>query len=184
MSDHLDRLQTVYDDHFAREYDRWQPVVARVADKFLACGATEHGLSRIRYDACAHENFLALSCKRRYFCLSFHTNRMAIWAQRLDTMLLAPVPHREVVLTCPTRLRVCCRYSRRSPREIARVAAHHCRGHPYGYGNARARCRNRRRIADAWLARPGIGTRTSSTPNAGSGLTGCSSRGRRMTRRN
>lgn len=123
MSDHLHRLQTVYDDHFARESDRWQPVVARVADKSLACGATEHGLSRIRYDACAHENFLALSCKRRYFCLSCHTNRMAIWAQRLDTMLLAPVPHREVVLTFPKRLRVCCRNSRRSIREIARVAA-------------------------------------------------------------
>jgi len=34
VSDHLHRLQTVYDDRFAREYGPWRPVVAQVADKF------------------------------------------------------------------------------------------------------------------------------------------------------
>ena len=28
VSDHLHRLQTVYDDRFAREYGPWRPVVA------------------------------------------------------------------------------------------------------------------------------------------------------------
>ena len=37
VSDHLHRLQTVYDDRFAREYGPWRPVVGEVADKFLAC---------------------------------------------------------------------------------------------------------------------------------------------------
>jgi hypothetical protein len=32
-ADHLHRLQTVYDDRFAREYGPWRPVVAQVADK-------------------------------------------------------------------------------------------------------------------------------------------------------
>ena len=36
VSDHLQRLQTVYDECFAREYGSWRPVVAQVADKFLA----------------------------------------------------------------------------------------------------------------------------------------------------
>ncbi len=58
VSDHLDRLQTVYDERFAREYGPWRPVVGQVADKFLACGVLEHGFARIRCDACAHEYLL------------------------------------------------------------------------------------------------------------------------------
>ena len=123
MSDHLPRLQTVYDDRFAREYGPWRPVVAQVAEKFLACGVLEHGFARIRCDACAHEYLLAFSCKCRYFCPSCHAKRLAIWTQWLDTTLLAPVPHRQVVLTIPKRLRAYCLYRRRLLGEIARVAA-------------------------------------------------------------
>ncbi len=49
--------------------------------------------------------------------------RLAIWTQWLDTALLAPVPHRQVVLTIPKRLRAYCLYRRRLLGEIARVAA-------------------------------------------------------------
>jgi len=38
VQDHLHRLQTVYDERFAREYGPWRPVVGEVTDKFLACG--------------------------------------------------------------------------------------------------------------------------------------------------
>ena len=88
VSDHLHRLQTVYDDRFAREYGPWRPVVAQVADKFLACGVLEHGFARIRCDDCAHEYLLAFSCKCRYFCPSCHAKRLAIWTQWLDTTCL------------------------------------------------------------------------------------------------
>jgi len=121
--DHLHRLQTVYDERFAREYGPWRPVVAEVADRFLACGILEHGFARIRCDDCAHEYLLAFSCKCRYFCPSCHAKRLAIWTQWLDTTLLAPVPHRQVVLTIPKRLRAYCLYRRRLLGEIARVAA-------------------------------------------------------------
>ena len=123
VSDHLHRLQTVYDERFVREYGPWRPVVAQVADKFLACGVLEHGFARIRCDACAHEYLLAFSCKCRYFCPSCHAKRLALWTQWLDTTLLAPVPHRQVVLTIPKRLRAYCLYRRRLLGEIARVAA-------------------------------------------------------------
>jgi hypothetical protein len=82
VSDHLQRLQAVYDHRFAREHGPWRPVVAQVADTFLA-----------------------------------------IWTQWLDSTLLAPVPHRQVVLTIPKRRRAYCRYRRRLLGEIARVAA-------------------------------------------------------------
>jgi len=123
VSDHLHRLQAVYDDRVAHEYGPWRPVVAQVTDKFSACGILEHGFARIRCDACAHEYLLAFSCKGRYFCPSCHAKRLAIWAQWLDTTLLAPVPHRQVVLTIPKRLRAYCLYRRRLLGEIARVAA-------------------------------------------------------------
>ncbi|MBK8648885.1 MAG: transposase [Gemmatimonadetes bacterium] len=123
VSDHLHRLQTVYDERFAREYGPWRSVVAQVAEKFLACGILDHGFARIRCTACAHEYLLAFSCKCRYFCPSCNAKRLAIWTQWLDTTLLAPVPHRQVVLTIPKRLRAYCLYRRRLLGEIARVAA-------------------------------------------------------------
>jgi hypothetical protein len=101
----------------------WRPVVGEVTDKFLACGLLEHGFARIRCDDCAHEYLLAFSCKGRYFGPSCHAKRLAIWAQWLDTKLLAPVPHRQVVLTIPKRLRAYCLYRRRLLGEIARIAA-------------------------------------------------------------
>jgi Transposase zinc-binding domain len=113
VSEHVRRLQTVYDERFAREYGPWRPVVAQVADKFLACGILEHGFARIRGDDGAHEYLLAFSCKCRDVCPSCHAKRLAIWAQWLDTTLLAPVPHRQVVLAIPKRLRAYCLYRRR-----------------------------------------------------------------------
>ena len=55
MSDLLHRLQTVYDERFARESGPWRPVVAQVADKFLACGVLDHGFTRDRCGDCTHE---------------------------------------------------------------------------------------------------------------------------------
>src|ERR1035437_10531148 len=60
---HLHRLQTVYDERFAREYGPWRPVVGAVTDKFLACGILEHGFARSRCDDCAHEYLLAVHWK-------------------------------------------------------------------------------------------------------------------------
>ena len=55
VSDHVLRPQPVYDERFASEYGPWRPVVAQVADKFLACGVLEHGFARIQCDDCAHD---------------------------------------------------------------------------------------------------------------------------------
>jgi hypothetical protein len=123
VSDHRHRLQTVYDDRFAREYSPWRPIVAHVAEKFLACGVLDHGFARICCNDCAHEYLLASSCKCRYCCPSCHAKRLASWTRWLDTTLLAPVPHRQVVLTIPKRLWAYCVYRRRLHAEIVHVAA-------------------------------------------------------------
>jgi hypothetical protein len=119
VSNYLYRLQTVYGDRFDREYGAWRPVVTQVADRFLL----NHVFARIRCDACAHEYLLAFSGTCRYLCPSCHAKRLAILTQWLDTTLLAPVPHREVVRTIAKRLRAYCLYRRRLRGEIARVAA-------------------------------------------------------------
>ena len=85
VSDHLQRLQTVYDERFAREYGPWRPVVAQVADKFLACGVLVLGFARIRCDDRTHESLLAFSCTCRYFCPSRYAKRLALaslWGQQ------------------------------------------------------------------------------------------------------
>ena len=97
-------LRFVYDERFAPTYGPWRRHPT-VVDRFLACGLLEHGFARIRCDACAHEYLLAFSCKGRYFCPSCHAKRLARWTLWLDETLLAPVPHRQVVLTIPKRLR-------------------------------------------------------------------------------
>jgi hypothetical protein len=122
-SDHLHRLQTVYDERFAREYGPWRPVVAQVADKFLACGILDHGFARIRCTGCAHEYLLAFSCKCRYFCPSGPAQA----ARHLDAVAGHHAPRAGAAPTGGThhpeaaaRLLL---YRRRLLGEIARVAA-------------------------------------------------------------
>jgi hypothetical protein len=58
----------------------------------------QRGFARIRCDACTHEYLLTFSCKCRDVCPSCHAKRLARWMHWLDTTLLAPVPHRQMVL--------------------------------------------------------------------------------------
>jgi hypothetical protein len=66
---------------------------------------------------------LAVWCKCRYFCPSCHAKRLALWGLWLEQTLLADVPHRQVVLTVPKRLRPYFLYDRRLLGDRSRVAA-------------------------------------------------------------
>lgn len=114
---------TVYDERFAPRWGPWRRVVAEVVEKFLACGILEHGFARVRCGGCRHEYLLAFSCKCRYFCPSCHAKRLAVWSLWLEETLLAPVPHRQVVLAVPKRLRPYFLYNRGLLGDLARVAA-------------------------------------------------------------
>jgi hypothetical protein len=123
VQDRFEALRIVYDERFAATYGPWRAVMGEVAGKFLACGILDHGFARVRCGACGDEYLLAFSCKARYFCPSCHAKRLALWTLWLEESLLAPVPHRQVVLTIPKRLRAYCLYRRRLLGDIARVAA-------------------------------------------------------------
>ena len=77
----------------------------------------------MRCGDCPQEYLLAFSCKGRYFCPSCHARRLALWTPWLQTTVLAPVPHRQVVLTLPKRLRPWCLHRRALLGDLARVAA-------------------------------------------------------------
>ncbi len=56
---------------------------------------------------------MAFSCKQRCLCPSCHQKRELLWAEWAEEELLAEVPHRQVVLTIPKRLRIFFRFDRR-----------------------------------------------------------------------
>jgi hypothetical protein len=120
---HFQTFTTVYDERFAHRWGPWRRVVPAVVEKFLACGILEHGFARVRCGGCRHEYLLAFSCKCRYFCPSCHAKRLAVWSGWLEETLLAPAPHRQVVLTVPKRLRPYFLYRRALVGDLARVAA-------------------------------------------------------------
>ena len=123
IEDHFEEFATVYDERFARRWGYWRPVVAQVVEKYVACGILEHGFARVRCGSCKHEFLLAFSCKCRYFCPTCHAKRLALWGIWLEDTLLAAVPHRQVVLTVPKRLRPYFLYHRFLLGDLSRVAA-------------------------------------------------------------
>ena len=123
IEDHFEEFCTVYDERFSRRWGYWRKVVGDVVEKFQACGILKHGFARVRCGGCRHEFLLAFSCKCRYFCPSCHAKRLAIWRIWLEETLLADVPHRQVVLAVPKRLRPYFLYDRKLLGELSRVAA-------------------------------------------------------------
>ena len=90
--------------------------------KFLDCGLLEHGFARVRCRACRAEFLVAFRRKGRRFCPSCHARRLAEWSLWLDERLLAPVAHRQVVLTLPKRLRAYFLHDRRRLGLLSRIA--------------------------------------------------------------
>jgi hypothetical protein len=123
IEDHFEEFATVYDERFARRWGYWRPVVTRVVEKYLACGILKHGFARVRCSSCKHEFLLAFSCKCRYFCPTCHAKRLALWGIWLEDTLLAEVPHRQVVLAVPKRLRLYFLYHRSLLGDFSRLAA-------------------------------------------------------------
>ena len=123
IEDHFEEFSTVYDERFSRRWGYWRSVVGDVVEKFLSCGILKHGFARVRCGSCKHEFLLAFSCKCRYFCPSCHAKRLALWGIWLEETLLADVPHRQVVLAVPKRLRPYFLYDRKLLGGLSRVAA-------------------------------------------------------------
>jgi len=69
-------------------------------DVFLECGILAHVFLRLRYGDCGHHKLVAFSCKRRGFCPSCGTRRMAQAAAHLVDHVIPRVPVRQWVRVC------------------------------------------------------------------------------------
>ena len=129
LADHFAALERVHEERFEPSHGPLRAAARRAVGRFLDCGLLEHGFARVRCATCRAEFLVAFRCKGRHFCPSCHARRLAEWSLWLDERLLAPVAHRQVVLTLPKRLRVHFLYDRRRLGLLSRVAARTLHGY-------------------------------------------------------
>ena len=122
LADHFDTLERVHEERFEPTHGPLRRAARAAVGRFLDCGLLEHGFARVRCSSCRAEFLVAFRCKGRHFCPSCHARRLAEWSLWLDEHLLAPIAHRQVVLTLPTRLRAYFVHDRRRLGLLSRVA--------------------------------------------------------------
>jgi hypothetical protein len=105
VSQHIEEFLRVYDERFSKKHGPLRPVVERVLREFLTCGLPEHGFARAWCGTCRMSYLIPYSCRGRSFCPSCEKKRSLLWAEWLREEVLAPVPHRHVVVTMPRFLR-------------------------------------------------------------------------------
>ena len=105
LADHFENLERVHEERFEATHGPLRRAAREAVGRLLDCGLLEHGFARMRCSTCRTEFLVAFRCKGRHFCPTCHARRLAEWSLWLDERLLAPVPHRQVVLTLPKRLR-------------------------------------------------------------------------------
>ena len=113
MDRHFETFQQVYDERFQAKYGFWRPIVERSVMAYLRCGDLHEGFARVRCGDCGHEMFVAFSCKQRCTCPSCHQKQTLLTAIHVAEDVCAAVPHRQVVLTIPKRLRVHTQFDRK-----------------------------------------------------------------------
>ena len=122
LADHFAGLERVHEERFEPTHGPLRAAARTAVGRFLDCGLLEHGFARVRCSQCHAEFLVAFRCKGRHFCPSCHARRLAEWSLWLDEQLLAHVPHRQIVFTCPKRLRPFFRLDRRRLGMLSRVA--------------------------------------------------------------
>ena len=122
LAQHFERFVLLYDERFAPTHGPLTQGAQEAVYRYLDCGIFECGFARARCGECGHDFFVAFSCKLRCICPSCHTKRELLWAVWAAEELLEDVPHRQVVLTIPKRLRVYFRYDRTLMGDLAGCA--------------------------------------------------------------
>ncbi len=119
---YLTEFERTYDQRYAKRYGAWRPIIGEVTRRFLRCGDLHFGFARVRCPDCRHEMFVAFSCQQRCLCPSCHQKRTLLAAEAIANNICQPVPHRQLVLTIPKRLRIFCRYVRGLLGQLAQAA--------------------------------------------------------------
>jgi hypothetical protein len=105
FEDHFDNYVRGYEERFEPRSGPVRPVVVRSVEEFLSCGRLQGGFARIRCPKCHAEHLLAFSCRTRNFCSSCQAKPSVLFAEKLTSEILAPVPHRHWTFSIPGVLR-------------------------------------------------------------------------------
>jgi hypothetical protein len=74
-------------------------------DAYLNCGILAYGFRRLKCKDCAAEKIVSFSCKKRGFCPSCCSKRMAEATEHIVTNVLPLLPYRQFVVSFPIPLR-------------------------------------------------------------------------------
>ena len=102
---HFDNYVRTYEERFEAHSGPLRPVVVWTVEAFLDCGRVQGGFARVRCPMCHAEHLLAFSCRTRNFCSSCQAKRAVLFAEKLTSEILAPVPHRHWTFSIPRALR-------------------------------------------------------------------------------
>jgi len=106
FENHFDSYVRAYEERFEPRSGPLRPVVVRSVEEFLGCGRLQGGFARIRCPKCRAEHLLAFSCRTRGgLCSSCQAKRAVLFAEKLTSEILAPVPHRHWTFSIPRTLR-------------------------------------------------------------------------------
>jgi len=105
FEDQFNSYVRCYEERFEPRSGPLRPVVVRSVEEFLSCGRLQGGFARIRCPKCHAEHLLAFSCRTRNFCAGCQAKRSVLFAERLTSEILAPVPHRHWTFSIPRVLR-------------------------------------------------------------------------------
>jgi hypothetical protein len=122
LTRYFDEFLSAYEDRFQERYGYLSPYVEKVVRRYLRCGIPDFGFARIRCPDCGNEYLLAFSCKCRSFCPSCQKRRQLEFAEFCVREVFAPVPHRQVVMALPKRIRLHFFRDRKLLSKLARVA--------------------------------------------------------------
>lgn len=105
LSNHREAFEEQYPFRFQKQDGSIRPVVAQTLDAFTACGDLTRGFARLHCDHCGHDYLIAFSCKQRYFCPCSHQKKVQQFGEFIRHEVVRKVPHRQIVVTLPKRLR-------------------------------------------------------------------------------
>jgi len=106
LYDVVERHQDAFFAYLEKEGRRVPGFVREEFEAYLRWGRLEHGFVRVKCEGCKHEHLVAFSCKRRGWCPSCASRRMADSGAHLVDNVLPKAPYRQWVLSFPWPLRM------------------------------------------------------------------------------
>ncbi|MBC2594639.1 transposase [Ruficoccus amylovorans] len=122
LSEHGKAFFDQYAVRFEQRDGRLRTEITPTLKAFETCGDLSRGFARLHCDHCGHDYLVPFSCKQRYFCPSCHQKKVQEFGELIRHEVVRNVPHRQVVLTLPKRLRRAFLFDRSLFTDLSQIA--------------------------------------------------------------